>query len=173
MSISAEKIAYLRGLTDGLNLSSETNEGKLLAIVDAIEAVSSEKELLETRIDKMGDYMDELDELVGQIADDVYEEDDGYFADEEDEDKFNYDEDDNAGEIEFDEKDDGQPDDGDEEDETDFDEDDNSEGDVDFFSTVCPYCGAYVAITGDVSTTDEIIPCPTCGKPLFENKAEK
>ena len=155
MSISAEKVAYLKGLADGMKLNEDTNEGKLfLAMIDAIAAVSSDTELLESRLDKLGDYVDEMDELINQIADAVYEKDDEYFDEDDGTEtkvnrKFDFDEDDN---------------DYNEDDDEDEDEDEDED---DYITVTCPHCGALVAITGDISEEEEPIECPMCGKPLF------
>ncbi len=89
MTIS-EKSAYLKGLMDGLNLNTETNEGKMIAaIVDLLGDVTNRlKDVEETTI-AISDELDEIEEDLDAIEDYILDEDedeDDYDADEEDED---------------------------------------------------------------------------------------
>ena len=74
MGIS-EKVAYLKGLMEGMNLNADSNEGKLfLAIADVLDEIALEVE----------DLTDEVMEL-GDVEDIVYDEDEDDYEDEEDE----------------------------------------------------------------------------------------
>ena len=98
----SEKSAYLKGLLDGLNLSKETAEGKMIAgIVDLLQDVTSTIADLEENALAVSDELDEIEEdldaieefLMDEDEDEEDEEDDDYdFVDDEDED-FEYDED--------------------------------------------------------------------------------
>ena len=98
----SEKSAYLKGLLDGLNLSTETAEGKMIAgIVDLLQDVTSTIADLEENALAVSDELDEIEEdldaieefLMDEDEDEEDEEDDDYdFVDDEDED-FEYDED--------------------------------------------------------------------------------
>ncbi len=58
-----EKTAYLRGLCDGLEISTDTKEGKLLvAIVDVIDELAASVSDLEVLADSMSDELDEVAE---------------------------------------------------------------------------------------------------------------
>ena len=70
-----EKAAYLRGLCDGLDIDTDTKEGKLLvAIVDVIDELAASVSDLEAVADEMSDELDEvaeeLLELEGAFDDD-------------------------------------------------------------------------------------------------------
>ncbi len=70
-----EKAAYLRGLCDGLEIDTDTKEGKLLvAIVDVIDELAASVSDLEAVADEMSDELDEvaeeLLELEGAFDDD-------------------------------------------------------------------------------------------------------
>ena len=66
-----EKVAYLRGLAEGMKLDSSTNEGKLtLAIIDTLDDIA------------LTAQVDEIDDDLGELEDEVYS--DG--CDDEDED---------------------------------------------------------------------------------------
>jgi len=83
MTIS-EKVAYLKGLADGLELDKESSkEGKLIAkIIDILEDVGLAVEDLESEVEAVGEELDELAEDVDDLETIVFDEDD----DEDDED---------------------------------------------------------------------------------------
>ena len=90
-----EKVAYLKGLSEGLKISSESDEGKLLnEIIKVLEDVSDSVTALEDECDRLNDYVEELDEDLGDVEEYLYgddeDEDDEEDYDDEDED---YDED--------------------------------------------------------------------------------
>lgn len=66
MSIT-EKVAYLKGLAEGLGLDSESKEGKLISvIIDTLEDVAYE---LADMADNEMDLAEEIDELSDSLAD--------------------------------------------------------------------------------------------------------
>ena len=76
MGIS-EKIAYLKGLMEGMNVDTESNEGKLFAaVVDVLDEIALEVE----------DLTDEVMEL-GDVEDIVYDEWDDDDDDDDDDDE--------------------------------------------------------------------------------------
>ena len=74
MTIS-EKVAYLKGLADGLDLDKDPGkEGKLIAkIIDILEDVGLAVEDLEDEIEAVGDELDALAEDVDDLEMIVYE----------------------------------------------------------------------------------------------------
>ena len=103
----SEKSAYLKGLLDGLNISKDTAEGKMIAgIVDLLQDVTSTIADLEENALAVSDELDEIEEdldaieefLMDEIEDEIDEDDDDEddddfeFVDDDDED-FKYDED--------------------------------------------------------------------------------
>ena len=85
MTIS-EKVAYIKGLADGLALSDETKEGKVLkAVIDVLSDIASEiDDLNENQLD-IGDELDALSEDLGDVEDIIFgdlDEDDEYYDDE-------------------------------------------------------------------------------------------
>ena len=87
MSSINDRVAYLKGLAEGMKLSDETNEGKLLLkMLDVLEDMA--EELTALRADH-----DELDEYVESIDDDLADMEE-YLFDDEDEDAYDEDEDD-------------------------------------------------------------------------------
>ena len=93
MTIS-EKSAYLKGLMDGLNLNTETDEGKMIAaIVDLLGDVTRRLTDVEETTIAISDELDEIEEDLDAIEDyildedeDFEDEDDDYDFDDEDED---------------------------------------------------------------------------------------
>ena len=84
MGIS-EKIAYLKGLMEGMNLSADSNEGKLFrAIVDVLDEIALEVEDLTDEVMELGDGLDVISDDLGDVEDIVYDEDEDDYEDEED-----------------------------------------------------------------------------------------
>lgn len=100
-----EKIAYLRGLMDGMQLPNDDNTKLLRAIADCLDSLADEIETesarvdnIEAEIDEINEDVDDLDELVGFILEDEDDEDE----DDEDfdwEDDFDYFTCPNCGEV--------------------------------------------------------------------------
>ena len=165
MEIS-EKVAYLKGLAEGLALDTDTKEGKLLtAIIDVLDDMAEKFVDLE---DELCDVEDGLDAVSDDLSD---VEETLYFALDDDEDEDEDDEDD-------------------EEDADDANDDDIasepfyevacpncgetvyvSEDDLDAGEANCAHCGVTfeVALEGDEEEPDEDAPvqyevtCPDCG----------
>ncbi|MDD3766150.1 MAG: hypothetical protein PHF89_03030 [Eubacteriales bacterium] len=75
MSIISEKVSYLRGLADGLKISEESNEGKLLLeILNVLGEIADDIEYIE-------DSQDELFDRVYDLEDEIYGEYGEYFDD--------------------------------------------------------------------------------------------
>jgi hypothetical protein len=84
-----EKVAYLKGLAEGMELDTEKKEGKLLAaIIDLLEDIALE-------LEDLWDGEEELYEGLDAVSDDLEDVEDLIFEDEdEDEDEDEYDEED-------------------------------------------------------------------------------
>ena len=80
-----EKVAYLKGLAEGLSLDAETKEGKiLLAMIDVLDDIALEIEDLKDTQDELADGLDAVSDDLEDVEDVVFGEDD-YDEDEEDE----------------------------------------------------------------------------------------
>ena len=87
MGIS-EKVAYLKGLMEGMNLSADSNEGKLFrAIVDVLDEVALEVEDLTDEVMELGDGLDVISDDLSDVEDVLFDEDDFDDYDDEDEDE--------------------------------------------------------------------------------------
>ena len=81
-----EKSAYLKGLMDGLSLSTETNEGKMIsAIVELLGDITKKVTDIENTTIAISDELDEIEEDLDAIEDFIMDDEDEW-DDEEDED---------------------------------------------------------------------------------------
>ena len=149
MTIS-EKSAYLKGLMDGLKLSTETDEGKMIAaIVDLLGDIAKKVTDIEDTTIAISDELDEIEEDLDAIED---------FIMDEDEDDYDDDEDD------FDDYDD-----------EDFEEEGFDFGDEDttIYEVKC-ICGNVIAFDEETLEAGSIV-CDECGETLefsFEDEDE-
>ena len=93
MTIS-EKSAYLKGLMDGLKLSTETDEGKMIAsIVDLLGDLCKKVTDIEETTIAISDELDEIEEDLDAIEDYIMDEEDDYDEEEDEDEEWNEDED--------------------------------------------------------------------------------
>ena len=72
-----EKIAYIKGLADGLQLDTESKEGKIIsAIVELLEDITVEICDIEDACDDMSEQIDAVDEDLAALEDVIYGDDD-------------------------------------------------------------------------------------------------
>ncbi len=77
METLEQKVAYLKGFTEALEIDDSTNEGKLLLkIVDIISDISEELADTNKIQDDLIDRMDDLEDEVEYIEDDLYDDED-------------------------------------------------------------------------------------------------
>ena len=77
MSEVTEKVAYLRGLADGLGLSENTPVEKVVTqMLETLELMAEQMELLETAQQETLDYVESVDESVAELEELFYEDDD-------------------------------------------------------------------------------------------------
>ena len=82
-----EEVAYLKGLAEGLDISEDTKEGKIIhKIVDVLESFADAIVELEEEQIELIEYVESIDEDLADIEDDIYEE----AEDDDDDDEFNY-----------------------------------------------------------------------------------
>ena len=147
MTIS-EKSAYLKGLMDGLNLNTETSEGKMIAaIVDLLGDVTKRLTDVEETTIAISDELDEIEEDLDAIEDFILDEEEDY---DDEEDDFDYE---------------------DEDDEDDYEDEDDSDEGFDFgdeettiYEVVCA-CGNIIDFDEETLEKGSII-CPACGETL-------
>ena len=144
MTVS-EKVAYLKGLAEGLGLDTGTKEGKLLTvIIDTLEDIALEIEELNENAVDLGDELD-------AISSDLSNVEEVLFGDDDDEDEDDSDDDD-----------------------TDDDTDgcdcgeccgDECCGDECAYEVTCPSCGEDIVIE-ESDLENGSMACPKCGEKL-------
>ena len=155
MTIS-EKAAYLKGLMDGMNLDTTTNEGKMIsAIVDLLGDVTHRLADVEETTIAISDELDEIEEDLDAIEDYILDEDFDDFEDYEDD--YEDDDEDDLFDIEDDEFDD--------EDE-DFEDEGFDFGDPEttIYEVECA-CGKIIDFDEETLEEGSIV-CPNCGETL-------
>ena len=150
-----EKSAYLKGLMEGMNLNTESSEGKLLsALVELMGDVTKKVTDIEDTTIAISDELDEIEEDLDAIEDFIMDDDD----DEEDDDD-RWEEDDEDDEWE-DEDDDEEPEEG-----FDF-----GDADSTIYEVTCS-CGNRIAFTESTLERGSMV-CPNCGE-LLEFSTEE
>lgn len=72
-----EKVAYLKGLLEGLGVDAESKEGKIWkAVMDVLADVAISIEDLEATVEEMGEQVDTIDEDLDALETDYYDDDD-------------------------------------------------------------------------------------------------
>ena len=141
MTIS-EKSAYLKGLMDGLKLSTETDEGKMIAaIVDLLGDLTRKVTDIEDTTIAISDELDEIEEDLDAIEDYIRDEEEDY-------DEY------------YDEDEDDYEDDEDYEEGFDFGDDEST-----IYEVVCPVCDEIVNFDEETLEKGSIV-CPDCGELL-------
>ena len=150
MTIS-EKSAYLKGLMDGLQLNTETSEGKMIAaIVDLLGDVTKRLTDVEETTIAISDELDEIEEDLDAIEDFIMDEDDDdYDYDDEDDEDYEYDDDDDDDEFDDEESEEG----------FEFGDEDTT-----IYEVVCA-CGNIIDFDEETLEKGSII-CPACGETL-------
>ena len=82
-----EKVSYLKGLAEGLGIDENEKNGKVIkAIIDVLDDLAFTVADLEDGFDELIEQVDAIDEDLGSLEDDFYED--------EDEDDYDYEDDD-------------------------------------------------------------------------------
>ena len=132
-----EKAAYIKGLADGMELTADTKENKMiLALLSLVEEMAETIDEMKGKMSDLEDYVEEIDEDLGEVEEILLEE----LGDEEDE---------CDGDCESCCLD------------CDLDDEDE-EYDDEYFEVVCPACGD--VINFDATIDPENLACPNCGE---------
>ena len=91
----SEKTAYLKGLADGMKISTDSDQGKLLhEIINVLEDVSDSIGALEDECDRLNEYVEELDEDLGDVEDYLFDDEEDYDEENEDDEDDDFDDED-------------------------------------------------------------------------------
>ncbi|MCK9268228.1 MAG: hypothetical protein M0P14_05915 [Alkaliphilus sp.] len=101
MEFLYEKVAYLKGLADGLDIDETTKEGRLLiSIIDILEDFADAIVELDEDTEEIAEYMEAMDEDLTNVEEDLYE-DDELYDDDFFEDDIYEDDEDEGEEVDF------------------------------------------------------------------------
>lgn len=79
------KVAYIKGLAEGLDIKEKTPEAKLLLkLIDVVDDIAQELDLLIDAHDELEEKVDEIDEDLADVEDFIYDDDDEDYDDEDD-----------------------------------------------------------------------------------------
>lgn len=140
MTVS-EKVAYLKGLAEGLKLDTETKEGKLIsAIIDTLADIADELDELNENALDLGEEIDAISDDLADVEEVLFGDDD---EDDDDDDDCCCDDDDCC-----------------------CDDDDCCCGDdACAYEVTCPSCGEDIVID-EADLEKGVISCPKCSEKL-------
>ena len=88
MSNINDRVAYLKGLAEGMKLSDETNEGKLLLkMLDVLENMAEEITTLRADHDELDEYVESIDDDLADMEEYLFDDEDEDGEEDEDEDE--------------------------------------------------------------------------------------
>lgn len=179
------RLAYLQGMADGLGMTTETKEGRIIVeMMDLMDEMVISMATMQDRIDEHEEYIEAIDEDLADVEEyvEAIDEDlddvEDFLFDEDLEDEYEY-------EYELDDEDDEDTDliyfeDDDEDDEVVYvdgvyDELDETSGydddDTGYFDVECPNCQELVSIDQDIFEDDLVaeVLCPECHEVILVN----
>ena len=149
-----EKIAYMKGLLDGMELDGSTKEGKaILQMAEVMEEMGVYIDDLQSQVDELTELCDLLDKDLGEVETDLYCDDDDDFGDDDGED--DEDEDFEIGRVlpaDYD----------------DYAYDDDEDFDEVQYVVNCPSCDETVSLSERQLEEGSMV-CPHCGELLEFN----
>ncbi len=132
-----EKVAYLKGLTEGMEIDATTKEGKILnAVLDVLDDLANTLADLEDYTAELTEQVDAIDEDLDLLETDFYED---WEEDEDEDDDYDY----CDGDCENCEEDCGN----------------------EFYDVTCPSCNTTFCVDEE-TLLDGGIDCPECGERL-------
>ena len=68
-----EKVAYLQGLAEGLDIKEDSKEGKLmLAIIDVLDELADSLEELQEAHDELCEFVEDMDEDLTEVEEELF-----------------------------------------------------------------------------------------------------
>ena len=140
---ASEKVAYLRGLLEGLEIDLDSKEGKLYsAIIEVLDELASDVTDMQENQNYLEEKTDEIDHDLGELEEFVF--DGGHACHDHDHCECGCEDEDDDDEL-------------------------LSE---DFYESQCPSCGETIYFDEDLIKMDEIT-CPNCGIRMKIQDAEE
>ena len=91
----SEKMSYLKGLLDGMEIDTTTKEGKaLVQMTEVMQEMVNCVDDLQTQVDELSELCDILDSDLGEVEEDLYDFDDcecGCGCEDDDDDDYDFD----------------------------------------------------------------------------------
>ena len=141
---TSEKVAYLKGLAEGMGIQEDAGQGKLFkVIIDILEDLALDLADTKDSLVDLTDGMEDLSDDLAELEDEFYD----CLIDDEDEDEDDEEEDEDE---EYDEDEDGEP---------------------VFYSVECPGCGYKLTVDEDI-LDQGTFECPECGEVVDFSKTE-
>lgn len=139
---TSEKVAYLKGLAEGMGIQEDAGQGKLFkVIIDILEDLALDLADTKDSLVDLTDGMEDLSDDLAELEDEFYD----CLIDDEDED--------------------------DEEEDEDEDEEYDEDEEPVFYSVECPGCGYKLTVDEDI-LDQGTFECPECGEIIDLTKAE-
>ena len=155
-----ERVAYLKGLAEGLGLETESKEGKLIsAIIDVLSDMANE-------VEELGENALNIGEELDAISDDLADVEEFLFDDDYDDDDDDYD----FGDFDIGDEDDEDDDMHSDECDCEFCESGGADYQID-----CPNCNASIDIS-EADLNSGVVICSACGEELeleFDDEDEE
>ncbi|AVX20131.1 hypothetical protein SAMN02745885_02527 [Carboxydocella sporoproducens DSM 16521] len=72
MKTLKQRVSYLKGLADGLNINSETREGRLLVeVIDVLRHMAEKIDELDEAYEELADYVESIDEDLEELEEEL------------------------------------------------------------------------------------------------------
>lgn len=159
MNYLRERVSYLKGIAEGMQIGDSTNMEKLMkTVIDILDDIALAVDDMEEVQEKLSEQVDEIDESLAGLESVIFKDGCDYCGHDEDEDEDgDGDEDDEDGDEDEDGEDDDEDEDGDGEDS------DDDDGDDDDLVTEfdCRHCGECITLE-DAFVNKNTILCPCC-----------
>lgn len=164
---TAEKVAYLKGLTDATEFESKDKKKLFSTLMNVLQSLADDVEANTENIDNIDSHLNEVDEDLGMVESIIYGEED-----EDDDEGFHEGADYAFRDDDFDDSSDSEDDfdfsSDEDDDDLESDDDDDDDGDSDneeMYEIECPACHETIYLQESV-ILEGGVDCPNCGEPL-------
>ncbi|MDL2318668.1 hypothetical protein LJC74_06290 [Eubacteriales bacterium OttesenSCG-928-A19] len=87
MSNLSDRVSYLKGLAEGMEIAEDGKTGKLImAIIDALGETAEAIQHLVDEHEELDEYVESIDDDLAEIEEALFDDDDGYDDDDDDDD---------------------------------------------------------------------------------------
>lgn len=155
----SEKVSYLKGLMEGLDIDSSTKEGKVLKLMaDILEEMAGIIEDISDEVDEVVELVDIIDRDLGDVEEDIYDFDEEYDDDIDNDDDID-DDDDYSNDVQGAYSD------------VEYDDEDEIDDKEQMYECNCTNCGDTIYISESI-VKEGSMRCPNCNTLLEFNYLE-